>query len=205
MASVHRTTMTPTKLDLLTRWLPSRSWYAGGAEKPELVKAGGFRLDDPEGEVGIEFMVVVDTGPADPVTYLVPMGYRGTPREGAAEETLIGTSEHGVLGTRWIYDGAHDPVVTARLHALLRGEATPQHQSESDTPDPTVTVRGTAPGYAHGTGPALDVDLVRVLRPEEEAPSPSWCLVAGWTRPDGTSVRGVFATAAPRHGAVPRG
>ncbi|MGW1535019.1 maltokinase N-terminal cap-like domain-containing protein [Streptomyces aureus] len=196
MASVHRTTMTPTKLELITRWLPEQPWYAGGAGGPELVKAGGFRLDDPEGEVGIEFMVVVDTGAADPVAYLVPMGYRGTPLEGADDEALIGTSEHGVLGTRWIYDGAHDPVVRARLHALLRGEATPQHQSESDTPDPTVVVRGTGPG----AGP--DVALVRVLRSQEATAGPSGCLVAGWTWPGGTPARGVFATVAPGPDAV---
>ncbi|MFI0960527.1 1,4-alpha-glucan branching protein [Streptomyces sp. NPDC021080] len=196
MASVHRTTMTPTKLELLTRWLPKQSWYAGGAQGPELVKAGGFRLDDPEGEVGIEFMVVVDTGAAEPVAYLVPMGYRGTPLEGVGDEALIGTSEHGVLGTRWIYDGVHDPVVTAQLHALLRGEATPQHQSESDTPDPTVTVHGTGPGAG------LDVGLARVLRPQDAAQRSSGCLVAGWTWPDGTPARGVFATVAPRHEVV---
>jgi hypothetical protein len=30
------------------------------AREPELARAGGFRLDDPQGEVGIEFMVVTD-------------------------------------------------------------------------------------------------------------------------------------------------
>ncbi|CAM5708775.1 hypothetical protein SFUMM280S_01006 [Streptomyces fumanus] len=54
MAVIHRTYVKPTKLELLTSWLPSRPWYRGGAGEPELTKAGGFRLDDPEGEVGIE-------------------------------------------------------------------------------------------------------------------------------------------------------
>ncbi|HEY1703136.1 MAG TPA: hypothetical protein VGG75_25830 [Trebonia sp.] len=44
MAIIYRTTLTPTKLELLTLWLPSRPWYQGQA--PDLVKAGGFRLDD---------------------------------------------------------------------------------------------------------------------------------------------------------------
>ena len=52
MAVIHRTTLEPTKLELLTTWLPSRPWYDGGAEGPQLARAGGFRLDDPEGEVG---------------------------------------------------------------------------------------------------------------------------------------------------------
>ncbi|MGW0186392.1 maltokinase N-terminal cap-like domain-containing protein [Streptomyces sp. NPDC003362] len=192
MAAIHHTTMTPTKLELLAGWLPKQSWYVGHAGTPEPVKAGGFRLDDPEGEVGIEFMVVADAGAPEPVAYLVPMGYRGAALEGVPGEALIGTSEHGVLGTRWIYDGVHDPVVTAQLRALLRGEAVPQHQNESDTPDPTVTVRGTGPGDG------FDVRLNRVLRPAEDEPEASGQLVAGWTWPDGTAARGVLATVTPR-------
>lgn len=194
MATIHRTTMTPTKLELLSEWLPKQSWYVGTASTPELVKAGGFRLDDPEGEVGIEFLVVADTTAQEPVAYLVPMAYRGAALEGVPGEALIGTSEHGVLGNRWIYDGVHDPVVMAQLRALLRGEVIPQQQSISDTPDPTVTVHGTGPGPDDGLG----VHVNRVLRPTEAAQTSSVCVVAGWTWPDGTAVRGVFAAAAPR-------
>ncbi|MFI9602510.1 1,4-alpha-glucan branching protein [Streptomyces sp. NPDC052043] len=192
MAFIHHTTLTPTKLELLADWLPKQSWYVGGASTPELVKAGGFRLDDPEGAVGIEFMVVVDATPQEPVAYLVPMGYRGAALEGVPGEALIGTSEHGVLGTRWIYDGVHDPVVMAQLRALLRGEAIPQHQSRSDTPDPTVTVHGADPDGG------LDVRINRVLRPAEAARGSSGHLVAGWTWPDGTTARSVLATMASR-------
>lgn len=113
------------------------------------------------------------------MAYLVPLSYRGEPLEGAPGEALIGTSEHGVLGTRWVYDGVHDPVVTAQLRALLRGEAVPQQQSESDTPDPTVTV------YASGAGDELDVQ------------TPPKGVVAGWTRSDGTAARGVFVDVSP--------
>ena len=192
MAFIHRTTMKPTKLELLSEWLPKQSWYVGEAETPELVKAGGFRLDDPEGEVGIEFLVVADTTAQEPVAYQVPMTYRGAALEGAPGEALIGTSEHGVLGARWIYDGVHDPVLMAQLSALLRGAAMPQQQSISDTPDPTVTV--------HGAGPddGFDVHVNRVLRPSEDAQPSSVRVVAGWTWPDGTAARGVFAAATPR-------
>ena len=193
MAFVHRTTMKPTKLELLTGWLPKQSWYVGDTQAPELVKAGGFRLDDPRGAVGIEFMVVADTTAREPVAYLVPMGYRDAALEGVVPgEALIGTSEHGVLGTRWIYDGVHDPVVMGQLRALLRGEAMPQHQSRSDTPDPTVTVHGTRPEDGS------DVRINRVLRPVEATRTSGGRLVAGWVRPDGTAARGVFAAVAPR-------
>jgi hypothetical protein len=52
VAIIHNTTMVPTKLELLTAWLPRQPWYLG-AGRPELARAGGFRLDDPAGEVGI--------------------------------------------------------------------------------------------------------------------------------------------------------
>ncbi|WP_405662119.1 1,4-alpha-glucan branching protein [Streptomyces sp. NBC_01166] len=191
MAVVHRTTMAPTKLELLTGWLPRQDWYVGETETPELARVGGFRLDDPGGAVGIEFMVVVDTTAPDRVAYAVPLGYRGEVLERAPAEALIGTSEHGVLGTRWIYDGVHDPVVTAQLHALLRGDTMPQHLTRSDTPDPTVTVHGAGPDDGH------DVRVNRVLRPTEAEQAPPGGLVAGWTWPDGTAARGALAVVAP--------
>ncbi|MFH9297419.1 1,4-alpha-glucan branching protein [Streptomyces sp. NPDC017520] len=196
MATIHRTTMTPGKLELITGWLPKQSWYAGSGETPDLVKAGGFRLDDPEGEVGIEFMVVAEAAGQEPVAYLVPLGYRGAALEGVPDEALIGTSEHGVLGTRWIYDGAHDPVVLAQLRALLRGEAKPQQQSVSDAPDPTVIVHGADAGA--GADQGADVRINRVLRASEAEQGSPGSLVAGWTWPDGTAVRGELAAVASR-------
>src|SRR5512139_603579 len=157
MAVIHNTTMTPGKLELLAAWLPSRPWYAGGGRDPEPTKAGGFRLDDPDGEVGIEFMVVNDGSTEPPVSYLVPLGYRGAPLDGA-EHALIGTSEHGVLGRRWVYDGMHDPVVVAQLLALLQGRAEPQQQSVNDTPDPSVTVHFTCASVSAVAGSAVVTD-----------------------------------------------
>src|SRR5579871_5665470 len=139
MATVHNTTMNPTKLELLAGWLPAQPWFAG--RERERTRAGGFRLDDPAGEVGIEFMLVA-SGPA---VYQVPMTYHGRELPGA-DGRLIGTSAHGVLGQRWIYDGIRDPVLVAQLVAFFQGEVEAQAQSVSHTPDPTVTVRPTVAG-----------------------------------------------------------
>lgn len=225
MAIIHRTTLSPTKLELLAGWLPLRPWYRGAGDVSRLARAGGFRLDDPEGEVGIEFMVVTDASGDGPVAHLVPLTYRGAPLDGAGDG-LVGTLEHGVLGTRWVYDGAHDPVMVERLAALLAGRAAAQAQSESDTPDPTVevltgpagvpasltgagkvsdsadaTVIGVGP--AGGPGPLLDLTLSRVLLAGPAAAGGNGLLgqvLAGWTDPDGAARRGVFATlGAPGH------
>ncbi|HEX3493234.1 MAG TPA: 1,4-alpha-glucan branching protein [Streptosporangiaceae bacterium] len=139
MAIIHSVTMVPTKLELLTSWLPGRPWYLGDRTVPLLTKAGGFRLDDPDGRVGLEFMAVTDASGDEPVTYHVPLSYRGAPLTGASD-ALIGTAEHGALGRRWIYDGTRDPVLVGQLFALLLGEAEPQAQSISNTIDPSVTI-----------------------------------------------------------------
>ena len=212
MAVIHRTTLKPSKLELLASWLPTRPWYRGGVAGPELAKAGGFRLDDPQGEVGIEFMVVTDTSGAAPTAYLVPLTYRGAPLDGA-QHALIGTMEHGVLGRRWAYDGCHDPVLVSQLLALIEGRAQAQDQSTSDTPDRDVTraYTGDVLDPDDFTTAAADDDegtelraphdttlrVHRVLRPApHDAPllaSDATGHVAGsWHMADGTRVRGLF-------------
>jgi len=97
MAVIYDTTMSPSKLELLAAWLPAQPWYLGNGREPDLTKAGGFRLDDPEGEVGIEFMLVTDQSVGRVVTYQVPLAYRGRALAGGSGG-LIGTSEHGSSG-----------------------------------------------------------------------------------------------------------
>src|SRR5215469_3309710 len=110
MAIIHtNATMSPGKLELLRSWLPVQPWYLDAGREPELTRAGGFRLDDPQGEVGIEFMVVADGSGGRAGTELGPMTYGGAALAGA-DGGLIGTGERGVLGRRWIYDGVHEPV-----------------------------------------------------------------------------------------------
>lgn len=214
MATIHRTTMAPTKLELLRDWLPRQPWYRDTGEPPALSRSGGFRLDDPAGEVGLEFLFVTDGAAGEETTYHVPLAYRGAPLSGA-EAGLIGTSEHGVLGRRWIYDGAHDPVAVAQLLAFLAGEAQAQHQNDSDTPDPSVGRHGASPGrpvppsplrVANSEPERTTVDLaeptsdagrpaleiVRVLRPSADGAARTGLghVEADWTRPGGAVARG---------------
>ncbi|HUB38433.1 MAG TPA: 1,4-alpha-glucan branching protein [Streptosporangiaceae bacterium] len=200
MATIHHTTLVPGKLDLLSDWLPAQSWYIGtAAGQPELSRAGVFRLDDPDGEVGIEFMIVLDHAAANAVAYLVPMTYRGSPLAGA-EDALIGTAEHGVLGTRWIYDGVRDPVLLTQLGELIQGRVQAQAQSQSSMPDPTVHSR-PAPGPVAARDARLDISFARALVPADTSLSAelgsagAGQVSATWTAGDSSSVRGVVATA----------
>jgi hypothetical protein len=173
MAIIHRVAMQPSKAELLARWLPNQSWYTGPAA---IERVGGFRLDDPAGEVGIEFLIVA--GPA----FLVPLTYRGTPLP--TDDGLIGTAHHEVLGPRWVYHGECDPVMRAQLLALLRGEVVAQQALQSDAVDPTVQVC-PLPG-------ALDVAFCRQLTEDPPPADPGW-VSATWLRADGSEARGVLA------------
>ncbi|SDJ45205.1 hypothetical protein SAMN05444157_3433 [Frankineae bacterium MT45] len=212
MAEVHNTTMKPGKLDLLTDWLPTRPWYVGNGS-PSLRRGGGFRLDDPAGQVGIEFLIAVDESGSEPVSYLVPQTYRDAPVDGA-EETLIGTSEHGVLGLRYIYDGATDPVLVSQLIAFLQGDVEAQAQSQSNTPDPSVTAQlAVTGGLSSASSPATDsatstdipvetadrgshiIRINRVLHPESAADGSALGevvggVVGGWQQREGVDTRG---------------
>ena len=209
----HHASLTPTKLELLATWLPAQPWYHDSGAAPDLAKVGGFRLDDPDGRVGLEFMVVTDA--ATGTSYLVPMTYRDAELPGAGD-ALIGTAEHGALGHRWIYDGARDPVLVTQLVALIQGQAEPQAQSITDTPDPTVTSHpitdpGADPGLTltltdpvtaastpastelHLADGALTVRINRVLHPGAHHDGPG--VSAPWHLPDGTESRAAFVTA----------
>ncbi len=135
-------TLSPTKLELLTPWLPTRAWYQGPAE-PVLTRVAGYRFDDPDGEVGIETLLVqAENGPL----YQVPLTYRGTPLDGR-DEWLVGTTEHSVLGPRWIYDGCGDPLYARTLAtAIITGASGAEEFASIDGRQerraPTMTVRG---------------------------------------------------------------
>lgn len=179
MALIYKATLAPSKIELLTRWLPSRSWFSDTAD---LQPVGAFRFDDPDGEVGLESILVAAS---DGLVLQTPLTYRSAPLAGA-EAFLVGTTEHSVLGRRWVYDACGDPVWAAALAtAVLTGgtqaeEIVDQGDGRQEPRVPTVTVSGSGSGDArliridtvtsHDEGPTtviradgLELVVVRVV------------------------------------------
>jgi hypothetical protein len=144
MALLHQAELHPTKLELLAAWLPGRPWYQGETAG-DIARVAAYRFDDPAGAVGIETMLVrAGDGPI----YQVPLTYRGAPLDGGAD-WLIGTTDHSVLGQRWVYDACGDPVYAAALaSAISTGAGQAEEFLEVDgrlerrEPTMTITSRG---------------------------------------------------------------
>jgi hypothetical protein len=160
MALLHRAELHPTKLELLAGWLPGRRWYQGRAAA-DVVRVAAYRFDDPAGAVGIETMLVrAGDGPI----HQVPLTYRGAPLDGG-DGWLVGTSEHSVLGRRWVYDACGDPVYAAVLaSAMLAGTGQAEEffevEGRLERREPTMTVTGS--GGQDAAIPAVDA-LRRVV------------------------------------------
>jgi hypothetical protein len=166
MALIHQATLTPPKLELLSAWLPTRPWAddTGG-----VTQLGTYRFDDPAGQVGVEtFLVREDDGDV----LHVPLTYRSAPMLGA-DEHLVGTTEHSVLGTRWVYDGCADPVYALTLAtAILTGGSSVEElvdrgdRLEPRTPTATAQGSGTAgaPVPDIGTATCEDTGPITLIR-----------------------------------------
>jgi len=173
MALMHRTTLSPSKLELLAEWLPSQPWFGGDASA--LSSLGAYRFDDPEGEVGMEGHLL-DAG--DGRVYHVPLSYRGAPLD-EGEAFLVGTTEHGVLGTRWVSDAAGDPVYRAVVASVI---ARGGHEAEEEVQD------------ADGNVVAREI-LTRVVGSgESEAPVPELWAASVESTATRTEVSTGFAT-----------
>ena len=148
MALLHRAELRPSKMEFLAGWAPSQPWFVGEVGSG-LTNVASFRFDDPDGEVGVETLLVrAGDGPI----MQVPLTYRNAPLAGG-EAWLIGTLHHSVLGTRWVYDAVGDPVyllttataiVTgghqADLYVDVDGELVPR--------EPSAVVVGSGTGGA---------------------------------------------------------
>lgn len=157
MALLYRAEIRPTKLELIDSWLLTRSWYQGPAE-PGVRRVAACRFDDPDGEVGVE-TILVQAGDG-PVLH-VPLTYRGAPLPGG-EPWLVGTTEHSVLGKRWVYDATGDPVYLQALAAaiLTGGGEADEFVDVDGRPErraPAMSLRGSgAPGTAVPTVGAIE-------------------------------------------------
>ncbi|WP_045746231.1 CG0192-related protein [Actinoplanes rectilineatus] len=167
MALLHKATITPTKLELLSSWLPTRPWFDGPAGG-EITRVAAARFDDPAGEVGIETLLVrAGDGP----TLHVPLTYRGAPLAGA-DAFLVGTTEHSVLGKRWVYDATGDPVYVVELARVIRdaGNQATEEFENGDSRDPDLRLVGSgaevpAPAVltAHRDGEATVIETDTLL------------------------------------------
>jgi maltokinase-like protein len=154
MAIVHpNATLTPSKRELMSAWLPSRPWYDGQERKP----VGSFRFDDPAGEVGLEgFLLGAEGLP----TIFLPLTYRAAELEGG-EDHLVGTTEHSVLGTRWVYDGCGDPVFVRSLaHAILTGATGAEHEFDVGNGPETLATNAQVRGSGSADTGVAEVDAV---------------------------------------------
>ena len=158
----HTATLEPGKLELIEAWLPSQPWFPGGTVARI---AGSYRFDDPAGEVGLEGQLVQLE---DGSIVHVPLSYRAAPLDGA-ESSLVGTTEHSALGTRWVYDASGDPVwATALATAILTGATEADIYYEKDgvqqRRESRTKVQGSgAPGTPVPDAGGLDLVVVRVV------------------------------------------
>lgn len=172
MAQLYDAELSPGKLELVQTWLPSQEWSGLDAEVP-LEVVTSYRFDDPAGEVGIEMHLVRAADDADGPIYQVSVTYRGAPLEGA-EDALITTMEHSVLGKRWVYDAVADPVFVEQARRTI---------AEADTSAEEIIVDGDNPGPrtdiadARGTGwdaaikavEEADLNVTRLLQADQLA------------------------------------
>lgn len=171
MALLYSAQLRPTKFELLARWLPTQEWFAHDADI-ELGRVGAFRFDDPAGEVGVEVLLVQ----AGDEVLQAPLTYRGVPLPGA-EQWLVGTMEHSVLGSRWVYDACADPVYAAALAAVVWGDATQAEEAVMGADGvarpraASVTVRATRPegaaGPAASAGTAASASAAAPVLPDD--------------------------------------
>lgn len=156
MALLHAAEITPTKIELLTEWAPTQPWFVGDKDVP-VTNVAAYRFDDPDGQVGIETILVrAGAGPL----LQVPLTYRDAPLTGA-EASLITTMQHSVLGKRWVYDGTGDPaylaaVANAALHGGRQAELTIEVDGRMVVREPTAVVAGSGtPGGTVVAPPAV--------------------------------------------------
>lgn len=165
MALIYTAQLDPDKNEWIRLALVDRGEPADVASE----KVGSYRFDDPEGEIGVEVMIVR----VGERLVQIPFSYRSAE---PAEGQVVTTAEHSVLGRRWIVDAATDPQARDILRRGVAGElpqAVLEMHDESGSyletrqPDVTLTVVGEGSGGELDLPTELDpratVDGVRAL------------------------------------------
>jgi hypothetical protein len=193
MALFHRASIVPTKEQLIADWVPSQAWAPSPGTPITFV--GAYRFDDPEASVGMETFIAT----AGDQLLHVPLTYRDAPLDGA-DDALITTMEHSVLGRRWVYDGLRDPQYVLMLAAVTmtgQGEALglAQHAGRWYIAPTNVRIQGggwtleRVPVDGFTTSDAADAvvtftnDRFRLacFRHPQVGPRPPIALTATWT------------------------
>lgn len=168
MALLHAAQLSPSKLEVLSSWLPGKSWagMSDGAAAGDLELVGTYRFDDPAGDVGIETLLV--RGGSEPLLQ-VPLTYRSAPVD-ALSPWFVATMEHSALGTRWVYDACGDAVyVNALASTILCGGRQADLEMEVDGRLELVTRPNTAQVVGDGTlaaGSMPPLEVVAVVDSE---------------------------------------
>lgn len=149
MSDIFAAQLDPTKPEAVAAFLSARLGAPVAAADVRPVTS--FRFDDPAGEVGCEtHIAVVQVPQRGELLVQVPFTYRGAPLDGVPEEALVTTMDHSVLGDRWVYDAAFDPVYATELLLAITdaGGGAEQFRLGSDGSRTQITeglanVRGT--------------------------------------------------------------
>lgn len=158
MSDIFNATLNPGKLEVISAWLSKQAWAAEADVAPDsLQKVTSYRFDDPEGKAGAEVHIVA----AGDRVFQVPLTYRGAELAGA-ENHLISTMEHSVLGKRWVYAGMGDPLFRQRLDHTIATAGTSAKQYRVDDEGNRID-EITDVAHAWGTGPLAGAEDVQVL------------------------------------------
>lgn len=158
MADIHTAQLTPGKLDVITDWVRRQDWAAElDFDASPLEKVSAYRFDDPDGQVGLEVHIVRTGGRV----FQVPLTYRGAPLAGA-DEHLVGTMEHSVLGKRWVYAAMGDPVFRKCLDDTIAEAGISAKQYQVDQSGARLD-EITDVAHAFGTGPLPGAEDVQML------------------------------------------
>ncbi|MEO1055575.1 MAG: hypothetical protein AAFY28_01525 [Actinomycetota bacterium] len=208
MARYHIAQLTPSKAEILAGWLDAQTWAPTVAGVDDIEIVGAFRFDDPDGAVGLETHLVQ----IDDAVFQVPLTYRAAPFD---DGHLVSEMHHSVLGSRWVYDGHHDPVMVSMFAAAAltgTGQALGIVEYEERRVVVPTPVRLAGGGWTGGPTPvdgfnvesaderavtlSSDTVTMQIARHLVDGSAPEIGLTATWPGQDAPVT---LATIEPRH------